>query len=194
MAPDPPSEFSSSGESPDSRDEILTSSNQTLFLSLFARDHQRIFGYIFSQLANRADAEDVFQQTSLVLWKRFDEFDQDREFFPWACGVAFYTVRNFLRVAGRSRLRFSDDLLKSIADERVTVDPRLKQYSDALDNCIQKLSDKDRALIRKAYGGDETIKEIADSLGRAIQTVYNRLNQIRRKLAECVSRNLATES
>lgn len=168
--------------------------SQELFLSYFAKDHQRIFGYILSQLPRRSDAEDVFQQTSLVLWQKFSAFDQERDFFPWACGVAFYTVKNFLRVSGRSRLRFNDDLLKVIADERVAADPRLQLYSDMLDSCLQRLNEKDRDLIRNTYSGEKSIKEMAESLGRAVQTVYNRLNQIRRRLAECVDQKLASQS
>ena len=47
-------------------------------------------------LPNEQDAQDVFQRTSLVLWQKFDQFDSDRDFLPWACGVAHYEVRNFL--------------------------------------------------------------------------------------------------
>ena len=174
--------------------EPASSEDHALFLSYFARDHQRIFAYIFSLLPKRPDAEDVFQQTCMVLWQKFGDFDRERDFFPWACGVAFYTARNFMRVAGRSRLQFNDDLLRVIADERVAEDSRLQHYSDMLDRCMRQLTEKDRDLIREAYGGDNTIKEIAQSLGRAAQTVYNRLNTIRRKLANCVDRRLATQS
>lgn len=173
-------------ESPDSDDHAY-------FLRCFSRDHQRIFSYIFSLLHNRTDTEDVFQQTSLTLWQKFGDFDREREFFPWACGVAFYKVRNFLRVSGRSRLCFSDDLLKTLADERVVEDPRMSRYGDALDECVQTLSGADRKLVRQAYSGDETIKELAVSLGRAVQTLYNRLNTIRCKLAECVNHRIALQ-
>jgi RNA polymerase sigma factor (sigma-70 family) len=86
------------------------------FLRYFAKHHGRLFGYIYSLLPNRADAEDVFQRTSLVLWQKFDRYDPSEPFFPWACGVAFYEVRNFLRVSNRERLRFNSELLGKLAE------------------------------------------------------------------------------
>ena len=160
--------------------------DEALFLKYYSKYHQRIFAYIFSQLPKRADAEDVFQQTSIILWEKFDEFDQDREFFSWACGISFYSVKNFKRVSGRNRLVFSDELMSVIADERVAAESKLQDYGDLLDDCIVRLKPKEKDLIQLVYRGDRTIKEVADLLGRAVQTVYNRLNLIRGKLAVCI--------
>ena len=79
--------------------------------SVPAQDRDRILAYIQSLLPHRADAEDVFQRCSIVLWRKFHDFDVQQEFLPWACGVAFYEVRNFLRVAARDRLQFNDTLI-----------------------------------------------------------------------------------
>ena len=80
-------------------------------------NHERLFAYVFSLLPRRADAEDVFQRTSLTLWQKFEQWDRVTPFLSWACGVAFYQVRNFVRVASRDRLQFSDDLLARLSDE-----------------------------------------------------------------------------
>src|SRR5690349_3308762 len=114
--------------------------DHSLFVQLFAKEHQRIYNYIFALLPNRADAEDVFQQTSLILWEKFSAYDRGQPFFPWACGVAFFTVKNFLRVASRSRLRFNDELLQVMADEREALDESLKVYGDHLEFCLSRLS------------------------------------------------------
>ena len=42
----------------------------------FLRQHQtQLFGYIYSLVRDLDDADDLFQQTSLVLWDKFDQFD-----------------------------------------------------------------------------------------------------------------------
>src|SRR6266404_5220948 len=75
------------------------------------RDHQtQLFGYIYSLVRNLDDADDLFQQTSLVLWDKFDHFDPGKSFIAWACGVARFEVSNFLRSRSRQRLHFSDEL------------------------------------------------------------------------------------
>jgi RNA polymerase sigma-70 factor (ECF subfamily) len=162
------------------------------FVQYYAQHHTRILAHIFALLRNEQDAEDVFQQTSLVLWRKFDQFKpEEGDFLAWACGVAHYEVRNFLRVAGRDRLRFHDDLLATLSEEQLERREESDQRARALAECMKKLSEADRKLVRRAYSGEQTIKQLADHVGRAVQTVYNRLNLIRRKLFECVERTLA---
>jgi len=163
------------------------------FLRHFSQDRDRIFLYIRSLLPHRADAEDVFQRCSLLLWRKFDQFDATREFLPWACGVAFYEVRNFLRVAARDRLQFEDGLIQQLADRRLETLRDTDRRLDYLRGCLSELKPGDHELIRAAYVQDRPLPEFAESTGRALQTLYNRLSLLRRSLLECVQRKLAAE-
>ena len=156
------------------------------FVQLFARVRENLFAYIFTLLPHWSDAEDVFQQTSLVLWRKFGEFQPETNFLAWACRVAFFEVRNFQRVAGRDRLRFSDDVLAQLAEQRVISPETTNRRREFLLDCIAKLRDDQRTLLLRTYADEKTIRQLADELDRAPQTLYNRLNQIRRTLFECV--------
>jgi RNA polymerase sigma-70 factor (ECF subfamily) len=156
------------------------------FLRQFAAGHDRLFAYIYSLLPRRPDAEDVFQRTSLVLWQKFATWDSASPFLTWACGVAFYEVRNFLRVASRDRLRFGDGLLETLAREREASLARRDERVAALQECLKGLETHDRDLLRKAYADEEAIRELARRDGVAAQTLYNRLNDLRRRLHQCV--------
>jgi RNA polymerase sigma-70 factor (ECF subfamily) len=173
--------------------QLGASNSGEQFLEHFAQHHQRLLAYIFSLLPREQDAQDVFQKTSLVLWRKYGQFDPEGDFLAWACGVAYYEVRNFLRIAGRSRLRFNDELLQTLADERQAHHERSDRRAAALGQCLQKLSPSDRQLIDQAYQGHQTIQQLAEQLSRAAQTIYNRLNLIRRRLFECVQRSLAEQ-
>lgn len=161
---------------------------QEWFLSEFTRERDHIFAYIFSLLPHRNDAEDVFQRTSLILWRKFDDFQPDGRFLSWACGVAFYEVRNFQRVANRDRMQFRDELIKQLADERAATLKHRDERLVALERCAQKLNQRDRELVDAVYFHKQPIKALAESTGRAAQTLYNRINLIRRQLMECVER------
>ena len=80
------------------------------FAELLTHHQGQLLGYIYSLVRNLDDADDLFQQTSLVLWDKFDQYDPSRTFAAWACGVARYEVLNFLRARSRDRLYFSDEL------------------------------------------------------------------------------------
>src|SRR5260370_38282020 len=85
-------------------------SRQAEFASCLREIQTRLYGYIHSLARDLNDTDDLFQQTALILWKKFDEFDSRRSFFSWACGIARLEVVNFLRSRARQRLYFSDDL------------------------------------------------------------------------------------
>lgn len=164
-----------------------------VFLRYFAQDRDRILAYVHSLLPHRADAEDVFQRCSVLLWRKFDDFDTQRDFLPWACGVAFYEVRNFLRVAARDRLQFDGDLIEQLAERRLESLQHVDRRLNALHGCLNLLKSEDRELIKAAYHESSPLSDFAESSGRALQTLYNRLSLVRRQLLDCVQRKLAIE-
>ena len=44
------------------------------FIRLLMENERRIYAYILTLLGNGADAEDVLQETSIILWDKFAEF------------------------------------------------------------------------------------------------------------------------
>ena len=61
---------------------------QQQFLSLFLRSERELFRYVVALVPNVADAEDIVQQTALVLWEKFSAYDPGQPFTPWACRFA----------------------------------------------------------------------------------------------------------
>jgi RNA polymerase sigma-70 factor (ECF subfamily) len=156
------------------------------------RLHQgQLFGYIHSLVRDLNDAEDLFQQTTVVLWKKFAEFDRTRSFVAWACGVARFEVANFLRSCSRRRLYFTDELnLMLIKAQSELVPEELEERRVALAGCMGKLRDRDRQLLEDCYG-DCSVNTIAQRHGRSPQSVHNSLRRIRRALYECICRSLS---
>lgn len=169
----------------------LSPERQEEFVRLLNGAHGLLLRYILSLLGNRHDAEDVLQRASVIMWRRFHSFEEGSDFFAWATTVAFYEVRNFQRIVGRSRLEFDDDLLHTLAAERAQ---HVRQWSprmDALEACVEKLDPANRDLVEVIYSRGMEVSVVAQLQGRAAQTIYNRLNFIRRALAECVQRRMA---
>jgi RNA polymerase sigma-70 factor (ECF subfamily) len=155
----------------------------------------RLYGYIHSLVRDLNDADDLFQQTALILWKKFDEFDHRRSFFCWACGIARLEVVNFLRSRARRRLYFSDDLNLLLIEAQADVaDDELELRRDALARCVAKLRDRDQQLLTECYEESSGVHQAAQRRGRSPQSVYNSVRRIRRALYECIARTLTHES
>ncbi|MEQ8846789.1 sigma-70 family RNA polymerase sigma factor [Botrimarina sp.] len=187
-APQGPANAACGSEPARTAEEPTPGPREDLFLRCLSLERRRLFAFVFSLVPNTADAEDVFQQTCVTLWRRFGEFDERKEFYPWACGVAFYTVQNFRRQAKRGRLVFSDELVQLIAEERLAGADRGRRRLDLLQECLTRLSATDRDLIRSVYEDGSSAREAAERLDKAVQTIHNRLTRIRRQLWQCVER------
>src|SRR5262245_35858220 len=162
------------------------------FAALLRQDQTQLFGYIYSLVRDLDDADDLFQQTSLVLWDKFEQFDHTKRFINWACGVARFEVMNFLRSRSRSRLYFTDELsLRLIEAQDDLNDDRLEERRDALSGCMNRLRQRDRELLDACYGRSTCIQEVASQWGRSTHSIHNSLRRIRRMLFECVRRSLA---
>lgn len=163
------------------------------FLALFTGERERLFRYIFSLLPNHADAEDVFQRCSLILWRKFSEFDRERSFFSWSCGIALHEIRNFLRSSHRQKLTFDSELVTQLSDQRLTDLESTEDNMRYLANCLERLPHADRELVQVAYDGTTTLKKFSRTSGQALQTLYNRLGRLRRQLLDCVRKKATLE-
>ncbi len=163
------------------------------FARAFVQYQDRVYGHIVTMLPNRHDAEDVFQQTSLILWQKWEQFDPERDFLSWSCGIARNEVRNFLRRHGRERVVFSERLMDELAEVRVEAQPLLTQRRGLLAECIKKLDFIARELIERSYAGRESINIIARQFHTTPNALYLRLRRIRRELMECIEQGIGRE-
>ena len=90
-----------------------------LFLRLFLQNERRLYAYILTLLPHRADAEDVLQEASLVMWDKFDEHNPPDDFAAWGCRIAYFKVLDFYKKSRRAKVRQSllDCVQKSLARE-----------------------------------------------------------------------------
>ena len=165
------------------------------FAELLRQHQSQLFGYIHSLLRNLNDADDLFQQTTVILWKKFADFDRQRSFLSWACGVARFEIANYLRARRRHRLYFTDELNLLLIEAQEKLDQEeLEERREALSKCSAKLRASDRRLLEDCYNDSPGIAEVAQRYGRSPQSVYNSLRRIRRALFECIRRALAQKT
>ena len=108
-----------SPELPDARPEAPDSARGRLFLRLFLQNKRRVHAYILTLLPNRADAEDVLQEASLVMWDKFDDRHPPDDFAAWGCRIAYFKVLDFCKKNQRSRVCFSQAMLERVAETAV---------------------------------------------------------------------------
>ncbi len=163
------------------------------FVRLFMAHQDRIYSYIVSLVPSRTDADDIFQEVSLVLWQKFADFEAGTKFAAWACRIAHNKVLNRRKGLARSPLNFSDKFLELVASEHLAKSDLWEDRHKALVVCFEKLADKDQQLIERCYQTASTTKQIAEELDQPVDTVYKKLARLRKQLFECIGRTLGRE-
>lgn len=159
------------------------------FLRLWEANRRRVFHFILALVHEIHDAEDILQETTIVLWRKFAEYRPDTNFLAWANKIAHFEVLRHRRKAGRTNL-IDDAVLEQLAVDASEHVHRLDGVREALQGCLAKLSDKDRELVSRCYANDERGKDLAALANRPANSVYKSLGRIRKALFECVTRAL----
>jgi RNA polymerase sigma-70 factor (ECF subfamily) len=163
------------------------------FLKLFLAHERRIFGFLLALVPDWSAAEDLFQETSVVLWRKLDQFAPGTDFAAWALSIARYQVLDYRKKQRRDRVLFSDRTIELLADEMAVLGRDADARRDALEICLTKLKQQDRELIHLRYQPGATTQGVADRVGHSIQAVYKALNRIHGQLLLCIRRTLAAE-
>lgn len=170
----------------------MTDENRhNLFISQFAENQQRIRAFVLSLSPNWVEADDIFQRVSMVLWNKWDSYDQSRSFLGWALGVSRLEVLKYMSEKNRLNEVLSVNAIRLV---EARIDENSEEVSErmkALTDCLAKLPGKKQSLIRRCYSGDEKIQDIAVALGITADAIYWRIKRIRETLHQCIDRRLA---
>lgn len=158
------------------------------YSELLAANRSRVFGYVYAMLHNMADAEDVFQQTTVLLWEKFEEYEPGTDFGSWALKIAYYNVKNFQRTQNRKHRFFSEAVMEEVAESFSKTDEHDDTGRlDALAYCVGKLAPRHRELLEQRYSKGLPVKEIAASHGKSDAAMSMLLSRVRKLLHQCLS-------
>jgi RNA polymerase sigma-70 factor, ECF subfamily len=164
------------------------------FISLFAENQHAIYAYTRTLVQNRSDAEDIMQNVSVTLWKKWHTFDPTTNFLRWAFAVAFIEILRYRRKSAKDRLWFSEPLMELLAaDFRQDAEVHSNRL-DALSSCLEKLDHEDRRLIEIRYRQGGNVQTAADEFNKPLSTIYKMLLRVRQSLRTCITRSIAAQS
>lgn len=165
---------------------------EAVFVGEITRFQTQLRAYIISLMPGASGAEDVLQETNIVLWEKRVKFEQGTNFRAWACAIARLEVKAHRRRMYRLGMTIlDDDLADQLAEPMQSDEERPEEHLQALELCLSKLSEPERELIEHRYYTNATLEEFATRSGRSSETLRNRLYRIRAVLRKCVKGKLA---
>ena len=164
------------------------------FVRALTESQPALRGYCQASLGHGEEAKEALQRTSIVLWKKCNDWDPASEFLAWAITVAKFEVLGVIRDRKRDQKRFvfNSDVVELMVDEASRTVDSISDRAAALEVCLEFLSDRNREALSAYYVHGRSIQEVATKQEKQISALKVMLLRARRKLAECVERRLVS--
>ncbi len=172
---------------------MLNQQEQERFVRLWADVQPAVENYVRTLIRDPVSAKDLLQETALVLFRRFKEYDGQWPFLGWALGVARLQVLSFHRDEARSFVTFDTELLDCFTESWAQIAHQSHEKAAALELCLERLGAVPKELLRLRYFEDLNSDEIAERLGRRAGAIRVTLQRIREQLRLCVEHRLRAE-
>ena len=161
------------------------------FIQLLVAGQSRIYAYIMTMVANRNDADDIMQETTSMMWQKFDTFETGTDIVAWGVAIARFRILEFRRKKKiNSKIHFSDRTFAELEKESQAGLHDIDDYISALRKCVQELPSRDKALVNLKYEQSLAVKDISMRVGKTVQNIYHHLSRIHTLLLSCVKKTI----
>lgn len=186
--------------------------DESAFIEIMNRYQTKIFTVTLGLLRNRADAEEITQDTFIRAHRGMAKFRGDSSLATWLYRIAVNLARNrywyFFRRRRQDSLSLDcalgDDSTATFADlvAAENYDPAQEtatgEFTDLINKCMEQLDKCHREILTMRNVLNLPYDEIAQSLGINVGTVKSRIARAREKLREllaasCPEFSLGTE-
>ncbi|MBN2513819.1 MAG: sigma-70 family RNA polymerase sigma factor [Sedimentisphaerales bacterium] len=165
------------------------------FVELLTQNYCRVNSFIFCMVPNEVDSEEIMQETTVLMWEKFDQYKSGTNFVAWALTIAKYKILSYQRDKQRNHIQLEDqvaEMVETASKAKLTNDNTVVKVA-ALKKCIQKLPQKDRKIIQLKYSNGLSNKTLADNEGVSLPTIYRHLSRIYLILLNCINHSLSIE-
>jgi RNA polymerase sigma-70 factor, ECF subfamily len=155
----------------------IAARDEVALAQLYDRYRAILFGLLMRILNNREEAEDVLQEVFLQVWRKAEDFDENRgRPFTWLVTLARSRGIDRLRtLAARERVAEAGAREPSEEISDAATDAFKSEQRGLVSDALAKLPDEQNRPIMLAYFEGLTQSEIATNLGAPLGTVKTRM-------------------
>jgi RNA polymerase sigma-70 factor (ECF subfamily) len=180
--------------------EGIRSASEEDFNLLYERYFQRVYSFAYMRLRNRADAEEVVQETFTVVFRSIDAYRGQSSLLSWIYGIAKNTVNNHVRRARayEARIERAEVELQRSSHSLASCTPEenlsLQRCAEAVRERLLSLTDWHAEVFLLRHVENLPIDEIARRMSRSNDAVRSSLYRVKRLLVEAIDPALVQAS
>jgi RNA polymerase sigma-70 factor (ECF subfamily) len=170
---------------------LVREGNPNAFEAIYYRHGGAVYSLAYRIAGDRSVAEDITQEAFLSIWRSGGRYDRERgSVRTWVLGIVHHRAIDALRrntVHDRRRVSAEGIEEHHEAPDRTDVEVARRDEARELREALQTLPAQQLEVVRLAYFGGFTHRQIAQMLDQPIGTVKGRmrlgLEKMRRALA-----------
>ena len=172
------------------------SGDESALSVLITRHQSKIYGFIYSKVADRDLSDDIFQDTFIKVIKtlKTKSYNEEGKFLPWVMRIAHnLTVDHFRKAKKMPFQRETEEysIFNFMSDNAPTIESKIitEQVESDLTRLLDELpEDQKEVLVMRMYQ-DLSFKEIADLTGVSINTALGRMRYALLNLRKIIEKN-----
>jgi RNA polymerase sigma-70 factor, ECF subfamily len=164
------------------------------FAELLNRYRRPLFSYLLRLCQDQSAAEDLFQETTIKVWKGMDAFDPRYKFGSWLFSIAYRTSIDALRQKKRRSIFRQLEALPEISHNHDPLEELTALETKALfKKAVGSLSEKQRQVFLMRQHGELSFKEISEVMNEPLNTVLSHMHYAVTKIKTLLRENHAIE-
>jgi RNA polymerase sigma factor (sigma-70 family) len=170
--------------------------NENALATLIKRHESKIYGFIYSKIADRDISNDIFQDTFIKVIKtlKSNSYNEEGKFLPWVMRISHnLIVDHFRKTKKMPMYRETEEfsIFSVMSDDALTIENKMifDQVEVDLKKIIEELpSDQKEVLVMRMYQ-DMSFKEISEITGVSINTALGRMRYALMNLRKIIDKH-----
>jgi RNA polymerase sigma-70 factor (ECF subfamily) len=165
----------------------IAAKDEAALRELYAAYGQRLYAYALRLTNSPATAEDIVQDTLVIVCQSAGRFRGEGRVLTWLLGIVHHTAMKALRHVSQP---ISDEMEKSLPAPVDSPEERIqtKEQSQWVRRGLQSLSPEHRAVLELVFYQGLSLNEVAEVCDCPVGTVKSRLSYARKHLRGILSR------
>ena len=172
------------------------SGDESALSVLITRHQSKIYGFIYSKVADRDLSDDIFQDTFIKVIKtlKTKSYNEEGKFLPWVMRIAHNLTVDHFRKANKMPFQRETEefsIFSYMSDNSPTIESKLitEQVESDLTRLLDELPDDQKEVLVMRMYQDLSFKEIADLTGVSINTALGRMRYALLNLRKIIEKN-----
>ncbi|MBO5559713.1 RNA polymerase sigma factor [Ruminococcus sp.] len=170
--------------------------DRAAFERLYEQYRDRLFFFVLKNVGSREDAEDIVSESFVKALENISELRSGEAFGGWLYRIAYALCMDWLKVEGQNAHFDSDTELDSVIESSALNEPVMvpdnyvesEQVRAQLKAMIDSLKPDMRSAVILYYYEEQTVAQVAKTLGMNENAAKQKLFQARKKLKQKIEK------